>query len=270
MNLQKNDKIILVVGVIILIAAAGAIAIYTTQSNGDKDNHMDQSEKIMTYDVSWDLETKELDSSTYTLNPPGIFSLLSKGKSVSDNNCFTIDQDQYNIKSIEINVSFTDNKMGLPILGLIFKGALPIGKDTLTVAIITPNEEEHKATIVGNGKATITIEGKVRPFSTSIYAKSLEEAQTKLEENYSKEFTGESFKLTASLKISERILLLNRIIERFSKDTFKIDIKCHYYKYTLEEIMEEDNQDNNGDGDKETGTGIGDFYHYMSYGRQMI
>jgi hypothetical protein len=253
MNLQKNDKIILVVGVIILIAAAGAIAIYTTQSNGDEDNHMDQSDKTMTYDVLSNVETKELDGKTYSMGLPKYLSLLSKGKSVSDNNCFTIDQDMYNIKSIEINVSYTDNKMGLPILGLFFKGALPIGKDTLTVAIIAPDEED----------------GKVSPFSTDIYAKSFEEAQMKLEQNYSEEFTGESFKLTASLKISERFHLLNRIFERFSKDTFKIDIKCYYYKYTLDKIEEEDNQENNDDDYKETG--VGDFYNrWLWYGGQMI
>ncbi|MBN2602978.1 MAG: hypothetical protein JXA91_02460 [Candidatus Thermoplasmatota archaeon] len=268
MNLQKNDKIILVVGVVILIAAAGAIAIYMTQSNGDDSNLGNQADEVKTFEVKWSVETKELDGKTYTLNLPRILSFLNKGKSVADNNCFTLDQD--NIKSIEINVSYTDSKMGLPILGFFGKGALGIGKDVLTVAIIAPDEEEYKKTIVGNGKATITMEGKVRPFSTSLKAESLEEAQTKLQENYSKEFAGETFKLKASLtiKLNERILLLNRIFERFIKDTFKIDITYHYYKYTLEEIIEEDNLENNNDEDKVTG--VADLYLFMAYGRQMI
>ena len=269
MNLQKNDKIILVVGVVILIAAAGAIAIYTTQSNGDEDNHMDQSDQIMTYEVECNLVTKELDGKTYTLNLPTFFSLLNKGKSVSDNNCFTINQD--NIESIEINVSYTDSKMGLPILGFFGKGALGIGKDILTVTIIAPDDQEFKKTIAGNGKATILIEGKARPlFLSSIKAKSLEEAKMKLEENYStewNEWNGETFGLKGSLKIAERLHLLNRLFERLSKDIFKIDIKYHYYEYVLNEI-EEDNLENENDEDTETG--IADLYLYMSYGRQMI
>jgi hypothetical protein len=268
MNLQKNDKIILVVGVVILIAAAGAIAIYTTQSNGEDDDTMDLTDEMMTYDVKWDLETKELDSRTYTLDLPNKLSFLSRGKSINDNNCFTLNQD--NIKSIEINVSFTDNKMGLPLLGIIGQGALGIGKDELMVTIITPDDMEYNAMIVGNGRRTIEIEGKARPFSTSISAESLEEAEMQLEENYSTEWNGETFKLRASLtiKLNERIRLLNRIFERFLKDTFKIDVTCHYYLYSLEEIIEEDNLENDNDEDNETG--IGDFYNLMSYGRQMI
>ena len=266
MNLQKNDKIILVVGVVILIAAAGAIAIYTTQSNDDDKNHADQSEKMMTYDVDWTEETRTLDGKTYTLSLNGIF--LNKGKSASDDDCFTVDQD--NIKSIEINVSYTDSKMGLPLLGFLGKGALGLGKDELMVTITDPDDMDISTVIKGNGKDTIEIEGKVRPFSTSIDAESLEEAEMKLEENYSKEWSGETFKLKASLaiKLNERIRLLNRILERFFKDTFRIDVTYHYYEYSLMENLEEDNTEDNNEDDSETG--IGDFYNLMSYGRQMI
>ncbi len=266
MNLQKNDKIILVVGVVILIAAAGAIAIYTTQSNGEDKNHTDQSDQMMTYDVGWTIKTRTLDSKTYSLNLPSILSFLNKGKSASDNNFFTVDQD--NIKLIEINVSFTDNKMGLPLLGFLGSGALGIGKDELMVTITDPDEMDYKTVIKGNGKNTIEIEGKVRPFSTSIDAESFEEAEMKLEENYSTEWSGESFELKANLKISERLRLFNRIFERFFKDTFKIDVTYHYYEYSLMENLEENNNEDSNDEDSETG--IGDFYNLMSYGRQMI
>lgn len=268
MNLQKNDKIILVVGVVILIAAAGAIAIYTTQSNDDDKNHADQSEKMMTYEVKSTVKTRTLDSKTYSLNLPSIISFLNKGKSASDNNFLTVDQD--NIKLIEINVSFTDNKMGLPLLGLLGKGALGFGKDELMVTITDPDEMDISTVIKGNGKNTIEIEGKVRPFSTSIEAESYEEAMMKLEENYSKEWSGETFKLKAllTIKLNERIRLLNRIFERFSRDTFKIEVTYHYYEYSLMENLEEDNTEDNNEEDSETG--IGDFYNLMSYGRQMI
>ncbi len=268
MNLQKNDKIILVVGVVILIAAAGAIAIYTTQSNGDDEDLSNQAGQMMTYDVISTLKTRTLDSKTYTLNLPSIFSLLNKGKSASDDDCFKIDMD--NIKSIEINVSYTDSKMGLPLLGLLGQGRLNIGKDQLTVKIIDPDGIEHKIMITGNGKEKINIEGKFISVPQTIEEKSFEEANNKLEEYYSTEWTGVSFELKGTLKIAERLNLLSRIFERFIfKDTFKIDITCSYYEYTLEEIMEEDNQDNNDDEYKETG--VGDFYNrWLWYGGQMI
>ena len=57
MNLKKNDKLILIVGVVILIVAAIAIAFYTSADVGDIDVYTEPDKK--TFDVTWKEMTTE-------------------------------------------------------------------------------------------------------------------------------------------------------------------------------------------------------------------
>ncbi len=236
MNLKKNDKIIAVVGVIILIVAAIGIIIYTPQD--DKDQIEPPKEEKTLFNVLYDEVTVTSETITKTF---GGGLLLKSASQISDDELFTITRE--NVKSVEFNITYKDNKVG-GLFGLLFKGM--IGNDKLDVKIMDPDGTEKAAPkISGSGNVMVEFIGINQMIDTSpIEAESESEAIEELESRYVSSWKDQSFAMTATHKVSETLRPLLRLRERLDKDSFDIDITYTYYDYDVENVdtIEYDNE----------------------------
>jgi hypothetical protein len=242
MNLKKNDKIIAVVGVIILIVAAIGIIVYTP-SEEDETIEPTQEEKTL-FDVVYEEKTSPSETITETF---GGGLLLKSASTISIEEFFTVNKD--NIKSIEFNISYQDNKVG-GLLGLLFKNM--VGNDKLDVTIIDPDGTEKAAErISGSGSVIVEFAGINKLIDTSqIEAESKSEADTVLQsriDDSASKWMGESFSMTATHKVAETLRPLLRLRERLDKDSFDVTITYTYYDYDVEQVDTGEDGNENGD-----------------------
>ena len=239
MPLMKNDKIILIIGVVVIIVAAVGIAVYTSVDSDDLD--ILEEPEYMTYDVSWTKNTKTMD-----------FTGLAQK---SYNDPFSVDSPTYSILTrVEVNVIWTDDIS----YGLLIKRGL----DTLT-AEISYNGDSQKKSSKGSGNMSYDFPINDMPTLDSIEASDYNDAL----ETVRAMFLGED-KATFDTKINvdtgERIWRLFKFI-RDKGNKFEIQITYHYYTFDLEEIEEDEEPLTiNYDG------AVGEFYQTLSYGRGMI
>mgnify|MGYP006286645957 CR=1 FL=1 len=241
MNLKKNDKIIAVVGVIILIVAAIAIVVYTP-SEEEETIEPPEEEKTL-FDVVYEEKTSPVETRTKTF---GGGLLLKSASSISDEEFFTLNRE--NVKSVEFNISYQDNKVG-GLLGLLFKNM--IGNDKLDVTITDPDGTEKVADrISGSGNAIVEFTGINQIIDTSqIEADSESEAMEELESRYVSQWKDQPFSMTATHKVAETFRLLLRLRERLDKDSFDVSITYTYYDYDVEKV--DTGEDDNGNDDDE-------------------
>lgn len=241
MNLKKNDKIIAVVGVIILIVAAIGIIIYTPQ---DEEKPIEPTEEEMTiFNIKVD-EREESITKTFTFNNKSLLQrLFLKMKSSLSEDLFTMDRE--NIKDIEFKVSYEDSKRGFLLKGLV-------GNDKLDVTIIDPDGTEKAIErITGIGNDTVEF-GPITPMIdiSPIEANSTSEADDELESRIAETMSnwdGETFSIYAEHKVAETFRLLLRLRERIDTDSFDVEITYTYYDYSLEESITEFDEDNEED-----------------------
>jgi len=211
MNLKKSDKLIAIVGVVILIVAAITIVYYIEgeepnegPENGDELNEfiveVSYPERELLPEESHEVKDKLLGDSPETVEIP-----------------IEID----NLKDAEIIVDYTDVQSGKLLKGL--------RDDTLTVVVSDEDGNEvGSQSIVGSGNATITISGGEPLDIKCIYAENIDEADAKLQENITE--TGEVETYTVQVSIKYKGLL-----ERLRKDTFTIKAMGEYYEYDVKE-----------------------------------
>lgn len=261
MNLKRSDKLIAIVGVVILIVAAVGVVIYASdEEEGLKKT--DDEDKILVFGVYADSVEDSLTTIHCPLSLRGIFSLLSQGKSYNNEEAFSIPFD--NIEEIVIDITYNDKQTSKTILGIILKLlGNPTGVDTLSVSIIDPDGISHTESI-SNGNATIEIPVNFPIYQKEIEAESLEEARKTLNGWQSDKWNGENFQIEASLTISGKIWLFTRLAERFGSDSFDVDVSFNYYEYDLEE-PEEPEDDEDDDNDTTGGTWSTTPYASMSF-----
>ena len=254
MNLKKNDKIIAIVGVIILIVAAIGIIIYTPQ---DEEKTIEPTEEEKTiFNIKVD-EREESITKTFTFNNKSLLQrLFLKMKSSLSEDLFTIDRE--NIKDIEFKVFYEDSKRGFLLKGLV-------GNDKLDVTIIDPDGTEKAIErITGSGNDTV----EFGPIATMIdispiEANSTSEADDELESRIAEtmsDWDGETFSIYAEHKVAETFRLLLRLRERLDTDSFDVEITYTYYDYSLEESTTE----YDGDNDEDTGD-TDDYFESTAY-----
>jgi hypothetical protein len=252
MNLKKNDKIILIAGVAILIIAGIGIAVYTSPDT-DEINAGDTQPDYMSYSYSWMRKTSEIAVTN------DIF--VEKKSTYSDS--FTIDSSKGSVlTNIEIQVIWEDdNTYGL----LRTKG-----EDTLTVSITNQNGGSETISSVGGENISFQFNNiNDIPSSDSILA----EDQTNAIEILEGMIDGENnanFNIEVDVETGERLFRPLQFIKDKGND-FQIIAMITYYVYELEEPM----NDNNDDEDKTTNDdgsniGLGDFYKNLCYGKSMI
>jgi hypothetical protein len=240
MVLKKSDKIIAVVGVIILIVAAVGIFLYYEREDDGEIGTKD-GEGLKTFYVTYK-ENEQFpetpDNKDTTIKPRLLNSRTQPyvGK---------VEITKQNLKSVTFIVEYADTVRGF--LGVRFLSN--IGADTLTITVKDKDGKvvDKTKTIEGSGNATISVTDISSPISLeSIEAENLQDAYDLLEEEFIT--YEESYTITISLKTG----LWGRFREILGKDTFTLKITSTCYNYELEE-SEKDN--NPGDDDDNPPTG---------------
>ena len=215
-SLKKNDKIIVVVAIAVILTASIGIALYTSPKPTTPPPSNSSGEK--TFDVIW-------TERNGTLNTISEFS----GKKAPYQTVVQISEG--NLKTITFNLSWIDDKT-------TFFGRR--GLDTLSLEVITPDQQVYD---VSNVSAKITKEGhilltvpvdNVRPPDTPIKANDIQSAQAKLKQKpyYDDTWTGKDIKITVSVHIGE-LRILKKI--RDKGNDFDLKISYQYYQGVLKE-----------------------------------
>ncbi len=221
MTLRKSDKIIAIIGIIILIIAGVGIFVYmdTEDDNGDQNG---DSDKIKFYPVESKITMHQLPDKSQTK-----IKLKIRGTDFS----FTHEIMDKNVINISVSVRYTDENPGL--LGRLLK----LGKDTLTINVVdSEGNNVGSGKKQGSGKIEFDIDGPATKIQVPIEAESFEEANQMLMDMY------ESFSETYTFNINVKGGLFGALRERFlGKDSFTVMVSYCTYDYTLEEPFDDDN-----------------------------
>jgi hypothetical protein len=227
-NLKKNDKIIIVIAVAVIIIAGIGIALYIPP----EETIIEEENGKNTYIVEWDI-----------MSGPSTMISEYAGKRSPYEGTYSIDQ--ANIKSIKFNLTWIDDKA--------FLGRL--GRDTLTLEITNPDgdviEESSQSapqSKFGNVELTIIVSGSA-PSSQPIEAVDEFDAQDQLmqEPYYNDKWVNEEFTIRVGCNVGE---ILGNLRPRDKGNSFDLEISYDYYDASLmqEETMET-GSDNDSFGD---------------------
>lgn len=243
MNLKKNDKIIAVVGVVILVVAA--VSIFYLSSDGEIGTPSDEEGKPI-FKVTYEKRSTSVQPD----NP----DFIVQDKIGNRRDTVYVGSAQVsgeNVESVDFFVDFTDNKILLNKLG----------KDVITITIKdSEGKELETKTITGEGNATFTLKIGPKISTEQIEAETEEEARQILKESYS------STSKTYTIEVS-----LQKKLELFSKaESFNLKILKNYYEYDVEEI-EEPNDGGDPPVESDGGSDLSMFYHNLhNTGRPII
>jgi hypothetical protein len=129
-TLKKNDKLIIIIAVAVIIVAAIGIAAYEPL---ESDDDIPSTTISYTYEITWDKKSGSLSYDEYA------------GKKSPYEHNISINQD--NLCSITFNISWKDDKT--------FLGRL--GRDTVYVEIRTPDGTTYEESKKSSGKSTDNI-----------------------------------------------------------------------------------------------------------------
>jgi len=224
--LKKNDKIVIIVAVVILGFAGVGVAMYQSPQPTHDFSSIITSEK--SYDVIWTLRNG-------TLNTISDFA----GKKSSYQGTVMISED--NVKSITFNLSWTDDRMTF---------MKRMGLDSLTLEVTMPDgiyyftETSTSAQITGEGTLSHTIIKDIIPPNTPIEADNEQEAQAKLKDKsyFDDSWSEQGIKINVSVQIGE-IRILKRIREK--GNDFELKITYQYYDGVLKEDINKNTGDDN-------------------------
>ena len=243
-NLKRNDKLILIVGIIILVVSAIGIAAYTSYEPDDVKIFTEPEMK--TYEVIFS-ESSDIDEVEGYANKRDPYSKP-----------FTISSP---IGSILTNVDISIDWQDDYTYGLIIKK----GEDTLTARITYEGETKKYSGVRSDKKEIASFKINDVPILDNIEAENDEDASDIIDSMFS-ENNEATFDLDVEVDTGERIWRLLKYI-RDQGNGFKLEITYHYFTYNIEEIEEiipaSSNQDfYNG--------ACGEFYKNLCYGRGMI
>ena len=219
MALKKSDKIIAVIGVIILIVAA--VGIYVYAGVEEEEDIPDEPEE-MYFAIKYDEISVPVypDNEDYTIKA----KLLGAGKYEG-----MVKITQQNLKSVDLFVEYHDNKIGLLLnVGLVKL----IGADTITITIYDGQETEiAQDKIKGSGNISIPIfSNGPMIMMDPIQAEDINDANTMLQNNFI------DYDETYTIHISLKTGLWGKIREwLLGKDKFELGMSYTYYDYYIEE-----------------------------------
>jgi hypothetical protein len=227
-RLKRNDKIIIIIAVAVIIVAAIGIAIYIPPEEEQMDK---TSETMKSFTVDWEeiTATYKSDSGYAGKNSPYEDTIsISKG----------------NLKSINFNLSWRDDKT--------FLGRL--GRDTLTIEVTTPDGAVHEDSKQSQGKAVTNIEFTIPGINTmpsmgTIEAEDRYEAEdiVNQEPYYSDKWVNEEITINVYVNVGE---ILGNLRPRDKGNGFDLEITYDYYEPIIleeEEIIETASDNNFND-----------------------
>ena len=242
MSLKKSDKIIAIIGVIVLIGAAIGIYLYAITEEEPEESKED-AEEMKTFNVIYEEKSMPInpENTDFKIRP----KILGKATWASE-----LKLSHENLKNFSITVDYTDNKKGI-LLGLLFKS---VGADTLLITVYDSQDREVVSeSIKGDGKnSLISIDVDIaNPFSLDpIEATDILDAYDILEEKYV------NYDETYTIEMKLKTGLWGKIREILGKDSFTLDVTYTFYDYDLEEPEKEtggDDFDNQESGQDDNG-----------------
>lgn len=255
MNLSKSDKIIAIVGVVILIiAAVGIIYYYSTYEEPEE---VVTGPEIMSYDVTWAKGTGDISvgESEYAGRKQTYNKLIPV--TVTDKP-FTV------LTDVEFHISWMDDKT----VGLL--KFLKRGKDTLTGSV-TPSMGGETMIIVSNWYGNLDFPFDVYdvPTDTTIEAQDPFDAEEKVRLMYTDQDTAD-FDVTVNVKPGEKIRRpLKYLMDKGNE--FALNASYTYYYPIIEEIpFEEGGSEENGDEGNGDDTTTGDSNGFLGIYRNNI
>ena len=251
MYLKKNDKIILLVGIVIIIIAGVGIAMYNVEDADDSD--IGEEGIFDTFSYNW---VKKEGEKT-------IYNDQFVGKKETFEETFDIQAPANSVlTSVDLELTWMDD---------VSYRLSSRGDDTLTVELKSGSKtEEIISTFEYNDSVYFSI--NTMPDSDSVQAESQADAEDIIDNIISGQ-NKVSFDITVTVQTGEKLLHLRflKFLLQEKGNDFDLTAKYTYYTYDLQ--MEDNNDD---DDMKETGDddsfnhNIGEFYRNLGYGRGMI
>jgi hypothetical protein len=248
MNLKKNDKIILIIGVVILIIAGAGIALYTTDESSAK--AVDEIEDSYEYSYTWTSRegTKDLDIDAF-VGKKSVYEEVYDIASTSG----TV------LTSVNIKLTWVDDVT----YGFLFAKGL----DRLSAEVIyegAPKDETSE----GNGTLEFPFSINTPPKADIIMAEDYDEAENIIKGNI-ENMNKASFDVEVSINTGERIWRPLKFF-RDKGNSFDLTAEYTYYTYSLEEVEDDDDDDDFVDTGLGFNHNVGEFYVQLGYGRGMI
>jgi hypothetical protein len=255
MNLSRSDKIIAIVGVIILIIAAIGIFIY--YQTYEEPEEVEVEPLITTYDITWAKGTGDIliGDSLYAGRQQTYNELITV---TSTDRAFTI------LTDVEFHISWMDDKT----VGIL--RFLKRGKDTLTASITPSMGGEGKggeSKWYGNLDFPFSVYDM--PTETEIEAEDVFDAEEKIRLMYTDQDSAD-FDVTVDVKPGEKI---RRPLKYLGDkgNTFYLNATYTYYYPIIEEIPStDDGLDEDGDDETEDDTTTGDSNGFLGICRNNI
>jgi hypothetical protein len=234
--LKKNDKLIILIAIAVVIVAAIGIIAYEPPEDDNSINGVAKGD--ITYDVTW----KTFSKTFY----PTVEGEFYAGKNEPYTETFEIDHD--NIVNVYVSISWTDDST----YGILFKKGL----DTLYASVSYMGTEQ---TDESTGNGTMEFEFRVHeiPPDTTVTAEDYEDAMDQLTEWRSTEYP--SFDTTVSVSTGEKIWRPLKYF-RDQGNNFDLVITYEYYEALLEE---QENEETKGTGSEEPPEEPEDQFPYM-------
>lgn len=217
--LKKTDKIIVLIGVIIVIVAAVGIILYTAPEkedvNGDEVKEMD-------FNVMWTKYSGMKSEAGYAgKKEPYSDSLRVSAPSGSV------------LTRVEVTISWEDD--------VWYRGILGKGLDTLYADVGLGGKTESEES-TGSGNMTFMFTINSIPSDMTMTSTSEYDAEEELQLMYDDK-NDATFNVDVSVDTGERIWRFLKFI-RDKGNSFDIEFEYEYYQAGLEKIVNEDNNDN--------------------------
>jgi hypothetical protein len=221
-SLKKNDKIIIIVAVVILVIAGVGVAMYQSPKTESILPSTITTEN--SYDVVWTLKNGSLNAISDFAgkkSPYGTLIVIPEG----------------NVNSVTFDLSWTDDHM------TFFKR---MGLDSLTLEVTMPDgiyfftETNTSAPVTGAGTISKTILKDVIPPDKSIKADNERDAQSKLS-MYDDSWTDKDIKINVSVQVGEKRF---RILKQFFEKGNDFELKISYQYY--DGVLKQDTTKNTG------------------------
>ena len=254
MELKKNDKIILIVGVTVLIISAIGIALYTSPSGERGVGEFQPSMKTFSYTWRENVGDKSFGE-----------KFVNKKTPFEDTFNISVDKGDV-LTTVSFHLTWQDDVT----YGILIKKGL----DTMD-AKISYGGINQKNSSKGSGDYWFNFTINSRPKDDTVLAMNESDALQAIKESVSGKNTA-SFESTISIKTGERIIHLLKYIKD-KGNNFELSAYYTYYSISSFEELENDTEDNGGGNNVSEGSdlplsghGIGEFYRNLGYGRGMI
>ena len=253
MNLKQSDKLIAIIGVIILVVAGIAIIFYTSAEKNNEEVFTNTEKK--SFDVIWEKKT-------------GTGKIDETASKTYDDTITISSNDHSIITNVNFNLIWEDDNTW---------GIMKNGKDTLKVEIKPEEGSSKEDQSTGSGNMSFDFSVSTVERQGYVEAKDEDSAEDMLL-NQIKGDNEASFDITVTVKTGEKFKLLQPIrsllhllIFKDKGNDFEIKYTYTYYTFKIEQ-PEEDNSDDDKTTDIGSGSNgaIGNFYMNLAYGRSFI